>query len=88
MKSMLVKDASKRCTWEYLFSQPLNKEGEFNGDVRPYEQDPPKSYNPLQPLDHNINYNKDQYATFQQYAIPYSPMETYKKDHPRTFQKE
>jgi serine/threonine-protein kinase ULK/ATG1 len=66
LRSMLIKDPQRRCTWDYLFNQPLTKEGEFLGDVRVFESEPVcKTYNPLQPLDHNVNYTKDQqYATF------------------------
>jgi serine/threonine-protein kinase ULK/ATG1 len=40
MKSMLVKDPNKRCTWEYLFKIPLKNDGEFNGDLELYTDKP------------------------------------------------
>jgi serine/threonine-protein kinase ULK/ATG1 len=37
MKSMLVKDSTKRCTWDYLFKVPLTKDGEFTVDFETFE---------------------------------------------------
>ena len=36
---MLVKDSHRRCTWEYLFNIPLNKEGDYTGEIKLYELD-------------------------------------------------
>jgi hypothetical protein len=47
---MLVKDSTKRCTWEYLFNVPLSKEGEISGDLKPYTP-----YNDGQYYPNNLN---------------------------------
>ncbi|CAD8183930.1 unnamed protein product [Paramecium pentaurelia] len=53
MKSMLIKDPNKRCTWEYLFKIPLKNDGEFSGDLELYSEKPEQ--NILQPVNNNIS---------------------------------
>lgn len=34
---MLVKDPQKRCSWDYLFNVPLNKDGTYINEFKQYE---------------------------------------------------
>ena len=68
LKSMLVKDPQKRCSWDYLFNVPLTKDGTYINEFKQYEHILYKPIEPaiaLQQLDHNMIYNKDHiYATY------------------------
>ena len=53
---MLIKDQIKRCTWDYIFSAPITKDGEYTSDFHIYDSNQNKQMTPLQPLDFNVNY--------------------------------